>query len=380
VTRDAPARSTSFDLIARVLAAGLQRREPTDDLRAALTGRSRAYWQGVLDRARGEFVLAAFAAAIKDLGLHRALQPQVRGFLAVAHAANVQRNDKLREQLAALLSRLNQAGIEPVLLKGAIRLVDGLYPDPGWRTLQDLDILVPEAQFTSTLDALQSAGYAAVRPADHTCKDVKLRRQGLADVEIHRELFGPAKQRRLLAGAEVIGNSRPAAVVGAAVRVPSTAHQLVHLIGHGQIGHRGYAYGRIALRDRLEAAALMRRATESIDWPTVFTCFAAAGYRRPLLVFLLSLADGSLCAAPVPGPIDTLTILQKRRIALQARSPAMMRLSLHISWCAVLLDMQTMEHEAGGPKMVHTLKKLVRDREERRRLLRTFRYGAPRPW
>ena len=378
--RGGTGRLSTFDLIARVLAARLQQLEPSDDLRAALTGRCRAIWQDMLARARGEFVLPAFAAAIMDLNLHRALEPQVRGFLAIAQAANVQRNARLGEQLTAVANRLNRVGIEPVLLKGAIRLVDGLYPDPGWRTLQDLDVLVPEAELASAIDALESAGYVAVRPPDDSRKDVKLRRQGLADVEIHRELFGPARQQRLLTGAEVIGGSRRAAVDGAAVRVPSSAHQLVHLIGHSQIGHRGHAYGRIALRDRLEAAALVRWVPDSVDWPTIFTCFAAAGYRRPLLAFLLSLSDGGLCAAPVQGRIDALTMLQKRRIALQARSPAMTRVSLYLGWYAVLLDMQTMEHEAGGPKMVQTLKRLVRDPEERRRLLRTFLHGVPRPW
>lgn len=373
-------RLSTFDLIARVLAARLQRLEPSDDLHAALTGRCRAYWQDVIARARGEFVLPAFAAAIKDLNLHHTLELQVRGFLAIAHAANVQRNGRLREQLTAVVDLLNQVGIEPVLLKGGIRLVDGLYPDAGWRTMQDLDFLVPEAGFASAVDALQSAGYVAVRPADHSRKDVKLRRQGLADVEIHRELFGPARQQRLLTGAEMISGSRSAAVDGVAFRVPSIAHQVVHLVGHSQIGHRGHAYGRIALRDRLEAAALVRWMPESVDWPTVFMRFAAAGYRRPLLAFLLSLSDGGLCAAPVQARIDALTALQRRRIALQARSQVMTRVSLYLGWYAVLLDMQTMEHEAGRPTMVQTLKRLVRDREERRRLLRTLLHGVPRPW
>ena len=378
--RAVTARLSTFDLIARVLAARLQRRAPSEDLRAALIGRSRAYWQDVLARARREFVLPAFAAAIEDLDLHDAIEPQVRAFLAVAHAASRQRNGRLLEQLAAVVERLSQAGIEPVLLKGGIRLVDGLYPDPGWRMMQDLDILVPEARFASAIEALQGARYVLARAADQSHKDVKLRRQGLADVEIHRELFGPARQQRLLPGAAVIDEARPAAVDGAAVRVPSTAHQLVHLIGHSQIGHRGHAYGRVALRDRLEAAALICWAPDRVDWATVFTRFAAAGYRRPLLAFLLSLNDGGLCAAPVQGRIDALTALQERRIALQARSPLMTRVSLSVGWYAVLLSMQTMGHETGRPKIVQTCKRLVLDREERRRLVRTFLHGAPRQW
>lgn len=378
--RDDADRLSAFGLIARVLAERLQRLEASEDLRVALRASAGAGWENVVARARGEFVLPAFAAAMKDLDLLGALEPRVRAFLAIAHAANTQRNGKLREQLAAVVGVLNRAGIEPVLLKGGIRLVDRLYPDLGWRTMHDLDILVPKAGFASATEAVQTAGYVVTRAMDHGRKDVKLRRQGLANVEIHQELFGLARQQRLLAGAEVISGSRPDAVDGGAVRVPSPAHQLVHLIGHSQIAHRGHAYGRIALRDRLEAAALLRWLPESVDWEPVLARFTVAGYRRPLLAFLLSLRDGGLGALPVQVRIDALTALQERRIALQARSPVMTGISLYLGWYAVLLNMQTTEHEAGKPKIVQTLKRLVLDREERRRIVRTFFHGVPRPW
>ena len=69
------------------------------------------------------------------------------------------------------------------------------------------------------------------------------------------------------------------------VRVPSIEHQLVHLIGHSQIRHFGHAFGRVSLRHRLEAAALVQWGRERIDWQAVSGRFVAAGYRRPLLVF-----------------------------------------------------------------------------------------------
>ena len=42
--------------------------------------------------------------------------------------------------------QLNEIDIVPVALKGAIRLVDGLWPDPALRFMHDLDLLVPSRE------------------------------------------------------------------------------------------------------------------------------------------------------------------------------------------------------------------------------------------
>ena len=103
-------------MIVRVLANRLQGLQVPEDLRASFADSCRVHWKDILARARGEFVLPAFAAASRDLDLLESLEPRVRAFLALAHAANIQRNSKLREQLATVIRILNQVGIEPVLL------------------------------------------------------------------------------------------------------------------------------------------------------------------------------------------------------------------------------------------------------------------------
>ena len=375
-------RVGAFDLVACVLAERLKQCEASDGLRAMLTCGCAARWEDVVARARGELVLPAFGAAMRDLGLLGSLEPRARALLAIAHAANIERNSKVREQLAALARVLNRAGIEPVLLKGAIRLIDGLYPDSGWRMMRDLDILVPEAAFLDAIRALSDAGYRLARPVEPNRKEASVRREGFSlPFEIHRELFVTARRQRLLRGSEVISGSRPAMIDGARIRLPSITHQLVHLIGHSQIGHRGHAYGRIMLRDRLEAAALLHWLSEGVEWEAVFKHFEAADYRRPLLVFLLSLKDGGFhSAVPIQGPVDALTALQQRRIALQARSVAMMRVSLYTVWYAVLFKMQIMELEAGWPKIIQTVRNFLLDRKERQRIAEMLVRGGPRPW
>jgi len=301
--------------------------------------------------------------------------------LAIAHAANAQRNSRIREQLAAFVDVLNRAGIEPVLLKGAIRLIDGLYPDSGWRTMRDLDVLVPAAEFMDALGALGEAGYRLVRPLEQKHKEAMVRREGdCVPFEIHRELFATGRRQRLLRGSDVLSGSRPAMIESARIRLPSTVHQLVHLIGHSQIGHSGHAYGRIMLRDRLEAAALLHWHADNIEWEAVCERFDAAAYRRPLLVFVLALSDGGFHSRPMQGPIDALTALQQRRVALQARSAAMMRLSLYTVWYAVVLKLQIMEREAGWPRIVQTVRRLLLDRKERQRIAEILVRGGPRQW
>ena len=49
-------------------------------------------------------------------------------------------------QLAHVAAALNEIDIVPVALKGAIRLIDGLWPDPALRFMHDLDLLVPRRE------------------------------------------------------------------------------------------------------------------------------------------------------------------------------------------------------------------------------------------
>jgi Uncharacterised nucleotidyltransferase len=369
-------RLQPFDVITHVLAERLRGCEASAELRATMRSQDIG-WTRVVEHASGHLILPAFAAALRDLDLVVWLDEELGGFLEAVYAANVERNGDLRNELAAAVGVLNGVDIEPVLLKGAIRLLDGLYPDPGWRMLRDLDILIPEPRWQDALHALQGAGYALTCAADSA---VGLRRPGgLAAVDVHKEIFSTSRQERLLRGREVVDGARPTVIGSAVVRVPSMLHQVVHLVGHGQISSYNYALGRVGLRDRLEAGALVRWGAEPVDWDAVLARFAAAGYRRPLLSFLLALRDGALVAVPPPGKIDALTMLQERRIAWQTRSRMLAHVGFWPIWALAMLRTQIEEREGGRPKFVRTLTRLVFERGAGQRMLRTFIYGAPRP-
>ena len=89
-----------------------------------------------------------------------------------------------------------------------------------------------------------------------------------------------------------------------------------------------------------------------IDWQAVLARFSAAGYRRPLLSFLLALRDGGWCAvAPIDGS-DLLTALQERRIALQARSRTLAYLGSEIGWWISALRHQLDKDDGSGRNAV----------------------------
>jgi hypothetical protein len=364
-----------FDVVARVLSERLHGGPASAALRAMVRA-SGIDWELVIGHASAQLVLPAFAAALRDLQLTRSLDPELGAFLEAVHAANLERNSELRDDLAAAVGVLNRVGIEPVLLKGAIRLCESLYPDDGWRVLRDLDLLVAKAELAQAIRALEEAGYA---PAGRSPN--QLRRPGtLAQIDLHDELFSTSSQVRLLTAAEVLRKSRPIEVGGRAARLPSIEHQLIHLIGHGQLKNFGHALGHVAWRDRLEAAALAQWAPGPIDWAALATRFAAAGHRRPWRVFVLALGDGALAALPTPRKVGLLTALQERRIAWQARSRTLAQISFWPIWCVALLRIQIEEREGGRPKLITTLRRLFFEHGAGQRMLRVLLYGAPRPW
>lgn len=338
-------RRHPFDIAAQVLAERLRGLEASAALRAVVADPG-VDWDGVVGQASEQLVLAALAAALRDLGLAGRLEPELRDFLAAVHAANLERNQRLREQLARLVGVMNRIDVEPVLLKGAIRLVDGLYPDPGWRMMWDLDLLVPQEKLPIVVAALHAAGYAQ-RPNAYTVKPgapehhhhPALRHpEDAAVVEIHGEPFKTPRQQRLLRAEEVRHASQPIVFDGQSARVPSSEHQFAHLVGHCQILHGGHAFGRVGLRDRLEAALLTHRSLDGDRWPSVLERFTAAGYRRPLLTFLLALDESGFNAAPGEARRDALARLQGYRVARQARSAVGMWVSRRLVHGVALLN------------------------------------------
>jgi hypothetical protein len=193
--------------------------------------------------------------------LRQRLPPDFTAYLEFVHTENSRRNRALRLQLRHVARQLNEIGIEPVLLKGAIRLVDGLYCDPGWRFMRDLDLLVRRDRLSDAVARLASVGYSftqdsAEMPEQHRHLP-PLRRDGdAAVIEIHADLL--PERREFCHAEDVLAHARPVDLEGARVRVPNTAHQLAHLIGHDRFDTNLHLAGMFLLRSVFETALLCR--------------------------------------------------------------------------------------------------------------------------
>lgn len=224
---------------------------------------SGADWLRLIRLADKHLVLPALERALVRLD-SLPDDPAIADVLTTVARANAERNTALRAQLVTVGRSLNDAGFEACLLKGAIRLVDDLYPDPAWRYLSDLDILLPEAQAHEAWRHLVGLGYrekpldSALPRLDHHHLPALRHPHCPAWIEVHKAL-GYSRGGRLLPAGDVWSASDVIEVGGSTFRVPTTDHQLAHAIGHQFLQHRGHLSGTLLLRDLLEVYCLAAR-------------------------------------------------------------------------------------------------------------------------
>jgi hypothetical protein len=91
-----------------------------------------------------------------------------------------------------------------------------------------------------------------------------------------------------------------------------------------------------------------------------------------LLSFLLGLIDGGWCAVPLTDRIDRLTALQRRRIALQARSPSLAYIGSRLGgWISAFASQ--FEESDGEFKVVTKLRRLIFEPGTIGRMVQEFR-------
>ncbi|QIG51073.1 nucleotidyltransferase family protein [Nordella sp. HKS 07] len=268
-----------LDLLCACLSAG-QRGRRLDTATAAALINPATDLVSFAQLAGRHLVTPMLAACIADPEIGPLLPEDFRTYLEFMHAQNSSRNETLRLQLAEAAARLNEVGIQPVLLKGAIRLVDGLYPDPGWRFMRDLDLLIPRDRLPEAVACLSSLGYGFQENVAEWSTQYKhlppLRRDGdAAVIEIHSE---PLSSRHGLCGAEgVQARSTLVDLDGTQVRIPDIVDQLAQLIGHDRFDRYLSRSRMFLLRSIFETALLCRNQDHTRQ---LLDRFASEGVRR----------------------------------------------------------------------------------------------------
>src|ERR1039458_6190981 len=186
---------------------------------------------------------------------------EISDFFEAIHELNAERNRQLLGEVETLALLLNQAGIEPVLLKGSAYLVTGVYSDPADRLLHDIDFLVSPPQSMQAFEIIQSSGYDPYVPTPVALvyhHHPMLTQIGRVPVEVHHSL-GFGARSSVLTTEEIVTSSTPFRLGRAVVRIPSADHLLTHLIAHLQIEHGAYYRIWPSLRAMLDLVLLDRK-------------------------------------------------------------------------------------------------------------------------
>lgn len=210
-------------------------------------------------------------------------------FLDVVYEANLERNRALRAQTESTIRLLNAGGVEPVLLKGASRLIEGKDQDLGARMMADIDLLVHPDDVETAHEAFLSEGYSPQFPeidytgAHHLAP--LIHPNECAPVELHTQLYSNADPA-WLSTEELWNGARLVKDHGLACRLLSPHHEPAYNVFHSEVHHRRFAKRLLGLRDLLDFSKDVRKGGENIDWTFVRKTFSEHGLNDVLDAYL----------------------------------------------------------------------------------------------
>jgi hypothetical protein len=214
-------------------------------------------WSPLIDLALMTGLLPALGSAVARCGLLpvAAWSSGAAGFggvFAGIERDHRARRETMRARLSEIVDDLGRQGMEALLIKGAANLWSGT---PEWRSMRDLDIVVPPHRAEAAQRLLVAAGY---RPApDGERRPHHLETMVRDDLPCWIELHVSASNRRgerLLPTSLVLRHTIEAEGSRASARLPHPAVHALHGLVHHHFSNRGAAYGVITLKGLLEFA------------------------------------------------------------------------------------------------------------------------------
>ncbi len=253
-------------------------------------------WESVIEVSNLQLVSPALAWCLKD---RTHLPPDVRDYFSAVRELNCERESAILAALDAALQALNDVGIEPLLLKGAAHVVEGLYP-PGTRLVGDVDMLIDADAEERAAQALMAIGYEASTerlPERHRHLPVLHDRASGLAIELHTRIEESIDDP-VLSLPWFTAQSRPLSFRGAHVRLPDPTR----LVGHNFVHHRVNDVSRaspVELRWLLDVALIRARHDDSIDWASLDR-FSVGGGRGEVLATYLTFQQSLLGQQPPP--------------------------------------------------------------------------------
>ncbi len=261
------------------------------------SGRALA-WHRIYAVAAAQWVAPTLYAVLAPTPRWASVPEEVQQALAELHQLNAARNAHLRQVLRQTIQQLNAAGMEPLLLKGALALLPGQYPHAAARMLGDLDLALHNASAEQAAEVLRAAGWTKIehrRAEDPRLFDQLHHMAPLADpsgtvtIELHRAVLGDDVPKLALPLEEMREHAQRLDWNGLRLWVPSMRHRILHNILHDAVQDGAFRSGMRSLRQLQELARLREQPeAASLDWPGLLdaldTLGVGAAARAQLLV------------------------------------------------------------------------------------------------
>jgi len=258
----------------------------TGALRLRLMGRGFS-WQTLVDLARGQGVLLPMIFALTTRGLLPPIprvmknrDTHVTAKLGVLYQHHLARRRAEKDQLEGVLQTFHNAGIVPLVLKGARYLVEPVAPWCEARAMADFDILVPAHDAAGAFAALKAQGYQPMLgdgpvhgPNFSHHLPALAHPDQPAAIEIHTHALSAAG-RKIMSTRHAWAHAAPAGSGGFLV-MPLRWHAL-HALLHHQIQDRGHVRRVLSIKALWEWTMLARLFTGG-DWDAVTAHMRAAG-------------------------------------------------------------------------------------------------------
>jgi hypothetical protein len=188
----------------------------------------------------------------------------------------------MRGQLVEAIWALNDRGIQPILLKGAITLFSAGDEELGARMISDLDLSIAPSEMASARSALMALGYQ-----DNGNDRELARPDDAAMLELHHKPSG--RSAPYLSG-DLRASSALAKRDGATALIPSVEARALHLIVHDMIKEQDYWSLKIELRHLQDLAELVR-SREWTGWDQLRVALADGPGRKALVLQAAALED-----------------------------------------------------------------------------------------
>jgi hypothetical protein len=311
-------------------------------------------WTSVVAVASRTWLAPTLFVSLTQSGQIEAAPNDVREYLALLNARNRERNLRLRDQLFEAGLALNEIGIEPTLVKGAVDLIQAPDSQIGRRMTSDLDLAIEEPRYKEARRRLMAIGYEEIAGTRDLARaqDVgvlELRSHSNAPSTYHdplRQEFGPTRRE----------------CGGMWAWIPSPTASALHWILHDLLKEGDYWRGRIDLRHLYDLAKLAE-SERGVDFAHLREIVRGRSARNAFDTQLITL--NCIFAVPIPPGVAGLSMarVQHERRLFSVNHPiagAPLRLAGNLAWGMKRLLAVDRRGHAGradfGTRVIRTLR------------------------